>query len=120
MLKYIIFTLIFAFSFSNAQMRHVSFYSNIKTQNCKKKVENNLDRANGVLEYTADEKSKIVTVKFNPTETNPENIKKLIIEAGYNAEEMKAKPGKKQDCKEKNENPKKQDNAETPESCCGR
>lgn len=121
MFKYIVIFLVIAVSLSNAQMRHISFHSNINNSHNKKKVENNLDRADGVIEYSADEKSSIITIKFNPTKTDPEKIKKAIIDAGINAELMKAKPGKiKEDCDEESDKPKKQDNTKTPESCCGR
>lgn len=121
MIRYILVFMIISVSLSFAQMRHISFHSNINNAQNKKKVENNLDRADGVIEYSADEQSSIITIKFNPEKTDPEKIKKAIIDAGINAQLMKAKHGKiKEDCDEESDKPKKQDNTKTPESCCGR
>ena len=104
----------------NAQMRHISFHSNISSEKCKKAVENNLDRANGVSEYNADAVSKIITVKFDPTKTDPEKIKKVITEAGYKAETMKAKSGKKvNQCADETEQSSNK-NKEKTENCCGK
>lgn len=121
MIRYILLFIVLFVSLAPAQMRHISFQSNISSQQNKKKVENNLDRADGVIEYCADQKSSIITVKFNPEKTDPDKIEKAITNAGIKAVIMKAKHGLiKEDCDEKNNEIKKKDNIKTPESCCGR
>ena len=59
---------------------------------CKDKIESALAFEKGVKKSKLDIKSKIVTVTYLPTKTNPENIRKAISKVGYDADEVMADP----------------------------
>lgn len=57
---------------------------------CKARIERNLAFEKGVKESTLDVKSKIVTIKYNPTKTDVAKLKANISKTGYDAEEVMA------------------------------
>lgn len=58
---------------------------------CKKKIEKAL-KFKGVVKSELDLKTKLVTVTYDPEQTNPEKIKSAISNAGYDADDAKANP----------------------------
>jgi hypothetical protein len=46
----------------------------------------------GVKSSSLDVATKILTVEYKPSKTNPEKIKRAIIKAGYDADELVADP----------------------------
>jgi copper chaperone CopZ len=95
-----IFALIFVFAISHysfAQNQSNIEQVNIKTsavcKKCKEKIESNLSFEKGVKDVELNIETKIVTVKYNPDKTDPDNIRKAISKLGYDADDIKS------DCK---------------------
>lgn len=59
---------------------------------CKSTIGKALSKEVGVITSTLDTKTKIVTVTYNESKTNPEKIRKAITMAGYDADDMPADP----------------------------
>lgn len=57
---------------------------------CKKTIETTVYKIKGVKKVTLDITTKEATVIFNPKKTNIEAIKTAIVNAGYDADDMKA------------------------------
>lgn len=57
---------------------------------CKARIERNLAFEKGVKESTLDVKSKVVTIKYNPSKTDVAKLKANISKTGYDAEEVAA------------------------------
>jgi mercuric ion binding protein len=74
---------------------------------CKKNIETAL-MFKGIEKSNLDLKTKIVIVSFDPQQTNPEQIRSAISKAGYDADDVKAKPKaykKLKKCCQKEEHP---------------
>lgn len=52
-------------------------------ENCKKQVEKAIKNVKGVKKVIVSLEDKNVTIKYNEKKTNEEEIKKAILEAGY-------------------------------------
>lgn len=59
---------------------------------CKRKIEKNLAFEKGIEDVNLDIPSKILTVSYNAKKTNPKEIKRIINNTGYDADEMASDP----------------------------
>ena len=59
---------------------------------CKTRIENKLNYTSGIKFAELNLEDKKVTVKYNSTKIKLEEIKKIISETGYDADEVKAVP----------------------------
>jgi periplasmic mercuric ion binding protein len=59
---------------------------------CKRKIEKNLAYEKGIEDVNLDIPSKILTVKFNSKKTSITEIKKIIANTGYDADEVVSEP----------------------------
>lgn len=59
---------------------------------CKARIERNLAFEKGVKESDLDVKTKVVTIKYNPSKTDVAKLKANISKTGYDAEEVTADP----------------------------
>ena len=59
---------------------------------CKTIIEKALKNTTGVKKATLDLDTKKVTVKYNPSKITPDQIRKAITAAGYDADQLPAKP----------------------------
>ena len=59
---------------------------------CKKRIETNLNYAKGVNFAELDMETKKVTVKFNTKKISLSEVKKIISETGYSADDVPAVP----------------------------
>lgn len=59
---------------------------------CKYNIEKALSLEKGVKSVVLDVDSKIATIVYKPSKTNPDKLRKAISEAGYDADEVKANP----------------------------
>jgi copper chaperone CopZ len=59
---------------------------------CKARIERNLSFEKGVKEADLDVKTKVVTIKYNPSKTDVTKLKANISKTGYDAEEVAADP----------------------------
>lgn len=57
---------------------------------CKSTIEKALSKEAGVTQSKLDVKTKVVTVTYDPSKTNPDKIRKAITMAGYDADNMPA------------------------------
>jgi mercuric ion binding protein len=57
---------------------------------CRMKIEAKLNDVKGVKTASLDIRNKKLTVKYNPEKTNLEEIKKLVSDLGYDAEDVRA------------------------------
>lgn len=60
---------------------------------CKERIEMALYGLKGVKNANLDVPSKIVTVKYKPADVTPEQMRKAISLAGYDADDMPADTG---------------------------
>lgn len=73
----------------------------------KTRLEKELTLTPGIKEVKIDSKEMTVSVKYNPKRITPEKIRKVISEAGYDADDVKADPKgyeKLDECCKKKEN----------------
>lgn len=88
---------LFAVQISFAQTNElavVNYEVNSTCGSCKAKIENALNKTDGVKFSNLDLESKVVTVKFIEAEVSKENIAEVIQEEGYTTklvENLKAK-----------------------------
>jgi mercuric ion binding protein len=59
---------------------------------CKDRIEHDLSFEKGVKSVSLDSDTKIVTVGYNPSKTNPDKIRLAISKIGYDADNVKADP----------------------------
>lgn len=57
---------------------------------CKARIERTLGLSKGVKESNLDLKDKVVTVKYNPDKTTADAIRAIIVNTGYDADDMLA------------------------------
>ncbi|MDP4151613.1 MAG: cation transporter [Bacteroidota bacterium] len=75
-----------------AQLTVVIKTPTVQCQECKERIEKYLSHEEGILKVNEDFKKKTCTVTYLTDRTNPENIKTLIANAGYDADDITAEP----------------------------
>lgn len=89
-------------SVAYAQSDTIQIKTNAKTEHCKAKLEKALMYEKGVKSAVLNLQTYTVKVVYNPNKTTVANIKKAIVSAGYDANEMKSsnnKPKSSAPCK---------------------
>ena len=61
-------------------------------ESCGGKIQRDLSFDKGIQEVVLDEKAMTITVKYNASKTNPDEIRKKVASYGYDADEIKADP----------------------------
>ena len=64
----------------------------VQCDQCKQRIENYMSHEDGIVKINVDYKKKITTVTFIPDRTNIENIKAMIANVGYDADDVTAEP----------------------------
>ena len=64
----------------------------VQCQECKDRIEKYMSHEEGIVKTTVDFKKKITTVTYLTQRTNVENIKALIANVGYDADDVTAEP----------------------------
>jgi mercuric ion binding protein len=64
----------------------------VQCEKCKARIENYMSHEDGIVKINVDYKKKITTVTFIPDRTNIENIKAMIANVGYDADDVTAEP----------------------------
>lgn len=89
-------SLIIATLFSIAGVHAQVIASKIKTsgqcEHCKETIEKNIRFEKGIKKVVFDEKTQIVTVKFDESKTTLKNIQIAISKLGYDADSIPADP----------------------------
>ena len=64
----------------------------VQCEQCKKRIEDDLKRVDGILKVVVDFKKKVTKVSFLADRTNIEYIKTAIANVGYDADDVAANP----------------------------
>ena len=64
----------------------------VQCEKCKARIENYMSHEDGIQKINVDYKKKITTVTYLTDRTNVENIKALIANVGYDADDVTAEP----------------------------
>ena len=91
LLFFIIVTLSVTINIAKAEGdKEVKIKTTAVCEMCKARIERTLGLSKGVKESNLDLKDKVVTVKYNPKKTTPEEIRATIINTGYDADDLLA------------------------------
>jgi periplasmic mercuric ion binding protein len=82
--------LLVSFSFSQEKKPTVTIKTNSECGDCKDRIEGKLNYTKGIIFAELDYKTKILTVKYNSKKITLDQIKKIVSEIGYDADEVKA------------------------------
>jgi mercuric ion binding protein len=64
----------------------------VQCQECKERIEKYMSHEEGIVKVNVDYKKKTATVTYWTDRTNVENIKALIANVGYDADDVTAEP----------------------------
>ena len=64
----------------------------VQCEKCKARIENYMSHEDGIQKINVDYKKKTTTVTYLTDRTNVENIKALIANVGYDADDVTAEP----------------------------
>lgn len=81
-----------SFGQSKAVVSTVIQTPTVQCESCKKKIEENLKRVDGIQKVVVDFKKKTAKVTYITDRTNIEYIKTAIANSGYDADDVKAEP----------------------------
>ena len=57
---------------------------------CKDRIEQNIAYEKGVKDVVLNSDTKVVTIKYNATKTNPDQLRAALSKLGYDADNVKA------------------------------
>lgn len=57
---------------------------------CEERIESNMAFEKGVKSVELDDKTKIVTIKYKTSKTDPDKLRKAISKLGYDADDVEA------------------------------
>jgi periplasmic mercuric ion binding protein len=93
-MKATIFSILFAFSltlgFAQTDDKEVKIKTSAICEMCKERLERNLGLSKGVKGADLNLDNKVMTVKYNPKKTDVASIKSIIVNTGYDADEVVA------------------------------
>lgn len=79
------------FSFKqDAKPQLVTIKTSAECGDCKERIESKLNYTKGIVFSELDFKTKDLTVKFKPTKITLEQIKQIVSDLGYDADELRA------------------------------
>jgi len=87
-------SMLFVASAFSADTKEVSIQTNLHCGSCASKIERGLKKSSGVTEAKSNVESKVVTVKYNPEQTDETKIKSAIKKMGYEADVVENKDKK--------------------------
>ncbi len=74
----------------SSKMDTVKIMTSAECDMCKTKIEKEVGLSKGVKKVTLDVPSKVLTVIYNPTKTDPGKLRTVVSNSGYDADEVKA------------------------------
>lgn len=83
---------VFIGAFAIGQTEEVKIKTSSECGSCKKRIEEKLNYTKGIQFAELDVPSKELTVKFNSKKITKDEIKEIIAELGYDADDVKANP----------------------------
>ena len=90
----LLFTIVTGLSFGQKKknIETTQIQTSAQCGDCKERIESKLNYTKGVVFAELDLDSKKVTVKFKSSVITKQQIKEIIAEIGYDADDVKAKP----------------------------
>lgn len=82
----------FGYSQPTSKVQTVEIQTSAECGDCKNRIEEKLNYTKGVKFAELDLETKKVKVKFSPKKISLEDIKRILSETGYDADEVKAIP----------------------------
>src|ERR1700754_4638077 len=80
------------FAQTKPQLTAVIKTPTVQCEQCKARIERYMSHEDGVVKVNGDYKKKITTVTYMTDRTNIENIKTMIANVGYDADDITAEP----------------------------
>jgi mercuric ion binding protein len=77
---------------TKSQLTAVIKTPTVQCDQCKARIERYMAHEDGIVKVNVDYKKKITTVTYMTDRTNIENIKALIANVGYDADDVTAEP----------------------------
>jgi mercuric ion binding protein len=78
------------YSFSQEKKPTVTIKTNSECGDCKDRIEGKLNYTKGIVFAELDYKTKLLTVKYNSKKITLDQIRKIVSEIGYDADDVKA------------------------------
>ena len=92
LLLFALLTFSIAFGQSTAKVETADIQTSAECGSCKTRIEDKLNYTAGIKFAELDLETKKVLVKFNPKKISLAEIKTILSETGYDADEVKAVP----------------------------
>lgn len=75
---------------NNGGTETISIQTNAICGSCQDRIETALYEVPGVKSAVLDLKTKVVTIKYKTKKTDPEALRQVIVDTGYDADDLKA------------------------------
>ncbi len=84
LLSVVLFLALVSFNaYSEDAIKQVQIQTNAHCGGCKSKIEKGLNKLDGILKSDVNLENKVVTVSYNPSKINEEQITQKIADLGY-------------------------------------
>ena len=91
-LFFLLSTLFITFSLQAQKTQTVEIKTSAECGSCKDRMEGKLNYVDGIRFAELNVETKVLSVKFQASKITLEEIKKIISELGYDADDIKANP----------------------------
>ncbi len=75
---------------SDDPIKEVKIKTSAICEMCKARIERNLGFEKGVKESDLNIETKVVTIRYDATKTDPAKLKAVIVQTGYDADDLPA------------------------------
>ncbi len=79
-------------AFGAESVKEVQIKTSAQCEMCKTRIEKAVNEIEGVKESDLSLETKILTVKYDESKTDPDAIRKVVTKTGYDADGMPANP----------------------------
>jgi periplasmic mercuric ion binding protein len=77
-------------SFKQDKVQSATIQTSAECGSCKERIEEKLNYTKGIVYSNLDVPTKVLTVKFKTEKISLDEIKKIVSELGYDADDIKA------------------------------
>ncbi len=77
----------------NAESAKIEIKTTAECEMCKTRLEKAMNLTKGIESSSLDLKTRILTVNYNPKKITPAKIRDIVSRTGYDADDVKARPG---------------------------
>lgn len=88
----VIIALVFGFNVSAQESGEAKIQTSAECGSCKTRIEDKLNYTKGIKFAELDLTTKVLEVKYSPKKITLAEIKTILSETGYDADEVKANP----------------------------